>query len=211
MIRCSQLGQIMTNPRLKSETLSETAKAVIEDLVKESIFDVQLGQQTNKYCEKGNQTEDACIDLLSELHGIKYEKHFGRVTSQDLWLTRECDILLPSEGRDIKSAWSIETFPMTADKILKDKSAYEWQMRGYMLLYDREQWWIDYCLVDTPDDLCKFEPVELHFVSHLPARLRVTSAMIKRDLEIERQIVERLQVCREYFEELKQKVLDEHR
>jgi hypothetical protein len=95
--------------------------------------------------------------------------------------------------------------------LLKDKSAYEWQMRGYMLLYDREQWWIDYCLVDTPDDLCKFEPVELHFVSHLPARLRVTSAMIKRDLEIERQIVERLQVCREYFEELKQKVLDEHR
>ena len=40
-IRCSQLKLLMTAPRLKSEVLSETAKTLIKDLVKESVFGVR--------------------------------------------------------------------------------------------------------------------------------------------------------------------------
>ena len=37
-IRCSRLKLLMTAPRLKSEVLSETAKTLIKDLVKESVL-----------------------------------------------------------------------------------------------------------------------------------------------------------------------------
>ena len=44
---------------------------------------------------------------------------------------------------------------------------YEWQMRGYMWLYNRDCAIVDYCLVDTPEDLIGYEQRELHIVSHI--------------------------------------------
>lgn len=48
-------------------------------------------------------------------------------------------------------------------------------MRGYMWLYDKPRAYVDYCLVDTPEDLIGWEQQELHIVSHLPVENRVRS------------------------------------
>ena len=43
---------------------------------------------------------------------------------------------------------------------------YEWQMRGYMWLYNRDCAIVDYCLVDTPEDLIGYEQRVAHSQSH---------------------------------------------
>ena len=50
---------------------------------------------------------------------------------------------------------------------------YEWQMRGYMMLWDCDTAIVDYCLVDTPEHLIGYEQRELHIVSHIDPEKRV--------------------------------------
>ena len=56
-IRASAVSQIMTNPRSKSELLSQTAKSYIQDWMKESIYGVRK-QIKSKYIDKGLMMED---------------------------------------------------------------------------------------------------------------------------------------------------------
>ena len=62
--RASALGQLMTNARSKSETLSQTAKSYIEDWVKEQIYGVKK-QIKSKYIQKGLALEDMAIEFYS--------------------------------------------------------------------------------------------------------------------------------------------------
>jgi hypothetical protein len=71
-----------------------------------------------------------------------------------------------------------------------------------MMLWDAEEWSVDYALVDTPERLIGYEPLELHQVSHIPERLRLTSWALKRDIELEAKIVEKVKLAREYLTEV---------
>jgi hypothetical protein len=115
------------------------------------------------------------------------------------FITGECDLFDSGakRGHDIKSSWSIQTFPISVTDC--EDRLYEWQMRGYMALWDADEWEVNYCLVDTPDRLIGFEPMQLHVVSHLPEWTRVTSWTIKRDLEKEAAIYEKVKHAREYL------------
>lgn len=196
LIRCSQLKLLMTSPRLKSEALSETAKTLIKDLVKESVFGVRK-KITSKAIEKGIRCEDASIDLLNSVLFESYVKHVGRVFND--YITGECDILTDTSVRDIKTSWSIDTFPMFEDDMGND---YEWQMRGYMWLYNRDCAIVDYCLVDTPEDLIGYEQRELHIVSHINPIHRVRSIAYNRDAQKEQLIIDKVTAAREYYNEL---------
>ena len=46
--RASALGKLMTNPRSKSETLSQTTKSYLEEWVKEQIYGIKK-QINSKY------------------------------------------------------------------------------------------------------------------------------------------------------------------
>lgn len=196
-IRCSQLGLLMTNPKSKTDSLSETAKTMIKDIARESYFGVRKNI-SSKAMEKGIRCECESIELLNQALFASYKKHDGRVTNE--WITGECDILTDSYIRDIKTSWSMATFPLFSDEI--QNNAYEWQMRGYMWLYDRPCAYVDFCLIDTPADLIGFEQEELHQVSSIPPELRVSTIKYERDLNKESAIASRVIDARKYYDGL---------
>ena len=195
--RCSSIGKLMTEPRSKSEgVLSVGAKTYIRELAAQEIFGVDF-EVSSKYIEKGIEAEGDSIDLLNSVRGLSLVKNTERRDNE--FITGECDLFDDDakRGHDIKTSWSIATFPIiVAD--CEDK-LYEWQMRGYMALWDADEWEVNYCLVDTPDRLIGFEPMQLHVVSHLPEWMRVTTWTVKRDLEKEAAIYEKVKVANEYL------------
>lgn len=195
--RCSSLGKLMTEPRSKSEgPLSVGAKTYIRELAAQEIFGVEF-EISSKQIEKGIEVEGDSIDLLNSVRGLSLVKNVERRSND--FITGECDLFdaEAKRGHDIKSSWSIATFPITVADC-EDK-LYEWQMRGYMALWDAEEWEVNYCLVDTPDRLISFEPMQLHVVSHMPEWMRVTTWTVKRDLEKEAAIYEKVKAANEYL------------
>ena len=195
--RCSSIGKLMTEPRSKSEgVLSVGAKTYIRELAAQEIFGVDF-EVSSKYIEKGIEAEGDSIDLLNSVRGLSLTKNTERRDNE--FITGECDLFDDDakRGHDIKTSWSIATFPIiVAD--CEDK-LYEWQMRGYMALWDADEWEVNYCLVDTPDRLIGFEPMQLHVVSHLPEWMRVTTWTVKRDLDKEAAIYEKVKAANEYL------------
>ena len=195
--RCSSLGKLMTEPRSKSEgVLSVGAKTYIRELAAQEIFGVDF-VVSSKQMEKGIEAEGDSIDLLNSVRGLSLVKNTERRSNE--FITGECDLFDAGtkRGHDIKTSWSIATFPITVADC-EDK-LYEWQMRGYMALWDADEWEVNYCLVDTPERLIAFEPMDLHVVSHLPEWMRVTTWTIKRDLEKESAIYEKVKAANEYM------------
>ena len=195
--RCSSLGKLMTEPRSKSEgPLSVGAKTYIRELAAQEIFGVEF-EISSKQIEKGIEVEGDSIDLLNSVRGLSLVKNVERRSND--FITGECDLFdaEAKRGHDIKSSWSIATFPITVADC--EDRLYEWQMRGYMALWDADEWEVNYCLVDTPDRLIGFEPMPLHVVSHLPEWIRVTTWTVKRDLEKEAAIYEKVKAANEYL------------
>jgi hypothetical protein len=190
----------MTDARKQGE-LSETAKKLIQDEIKAEYFGVRE-RISSKYMTKGIECEQQSIDLLNESEfrlSKPYVKNDERKSNE--WITGECDIYDADSRliRDIKTSWSMYTFPLFAT----DASDYEWQMRGYMMLWDCDTASVDYCLVDTPEHLIGYEQREIHIVSHLPVDKRVKSFVFERDLEKEERIKARGEQLREYYFKLK--------
>lgn len=195
--RCSSLGKLMAEPRSKSEgVLSVGAKTYIRELAAQEIFGVEF-EVSSKAIEKGIEVEGDSIDLLNSVRGLSLFKNTDRKSND--FITGECDLFdaEAKRGHDIKSSWSIATFPITVADC--EDRLYEWQMRGYMALWDADEWEVNYCLVDTPDRLIGFEPMHLHVVSHLPEWMRVTTWTVKRDLEKEAAIYEKVKAANEYL------------
>ncbi len=195
-IRCSSLPKIMTNSRTKDGGLSETAKSEMIKIAKEDFYGYS-SQMTNKYVEKGIEVEDKSIELLSLVKFGQYTKNKVRVNND--FLTGECDINdeVNDEIIDIKSSWSLETFPALPNDInIKD---YEMQLRGYMMLYNRSKASVCYCMVSTPEGLTMYENKLLHEVEHIDPFARVTMLSIERDLEIEKQIEARCKAAIEFY------------
>lgn len=196
LIRCSSLPRIMVSPRSKGEVLSETAKSEMIKIAKEDFYGYN-SQITNKYVEKGIEVEDKSIELLNAVKLANYKKNVVRLEND--FLTGECDINdeVNDEIIDIKSSWSLETFPaLPSDINIKD---YEMQLRGYMMLYNRSKASVCYCMVSTPEGLTMYENKLLHEVDHIDPFARVTMLSIERDLEIEKQIEERCKVAIEFY------------
>lgn len=201
-IRCSSIGKLMTEPKSKSEILSVGAKTAIREIAAQDIFGVDF-EISDRKLEKGNLVERDSIDLLNRVRCLSLVKNTER--RSNAWLTGECDLFDPSvpRGHDVKSAWSVQTFPLCVEDVAEaQRKLYEWQMRGYMCLWDCPEWEINYCLVDTPDNLIGYEPLQLHVVSHIPEHLRVTTWTVKRDKELEAAIFKKVEAARLYYVEV---------
>jgi len=195
IFRCSSLGRIMTSPRTKGEVLSETAKTYIRSLAKEDFYGY-TSEIENKYLTKGINQELESIELLNAVRFEDYTKNSERITT-DL-LTGECDIITDDTIIDIKTSWSLETFPATSDEA-HDKD-YEWQLRGYMMLYNRPKAELVFCMVTTdPELLNAWDNKTIHEVDHIEPRFRVTSVKYERDEALEGQMLEKLKAAQEYY------------
>lgn len=199
-IRCSALGQIMTEPTAAAakvgEVLSVGAKTYIRKLAREDIFGVQDFVST-RAMEKGTRCEGEGILLYNAVFGTAHVKNTERRT--DEYLTGECDIAA-DPVIDIKLPWSVSTFPI-CELDAKD-AGYEWQGRGYMRLWGVDRYRVAYCMVDTPEDLMGYERPDLHRVSHIDDRLRVTVWDFERDAEKEALIVAKVKAAREYYAQI---------
>ena len=200
LFRCSSIGKLMTEPKTKTEgPLSVGAKTYIRELAKQEIFGVEF-EFSSKETQKGIEVEDQSIALLNRVRGLSLQKNAERKTNG--LITGECDLYDADRkrGHDLKSSWSAKTFPGWT-KDCEDK-LYEWQMRGYMWLWDADEWEVNYALVDTPERLIGYEPLQLHVVSHIPEHLRLTTWLIERDFAKERAIAEKVEAAREYYAEV---------
>lgn len=192
----------MTEPRTKSEgVLSVGARTYIRELAQQEILGVDF-EFSSKETQKGIEVEDESIALLNRVRGLSLSKNKERKSNG--LISGECDLydVERKRGHDLKSSWSAKTFPgWVVD--CEDK-LYEWQMRGYMWLWDADEWEVNYALVDTPERLIGFEPLQMHVVGHIPEHMRLTSWTIQRDFAKERAIAEKVKAAREYYAEVVQ-------
>src|SRR5574343_43701 len=200
IIRCSSLKLAMTEALAKNAGLSESAKKVVEDEIRALYFGVRE-KISNKFMQKGIDCEQQSIDLLNNVEfrlSKPYTKNTERKSNQ--FITGECDIYDAETSliRDIKTSWSLATFPLFAT----NADDYEWQIRGYMMLWDCDEASVDYCLVDTPEHLIGYEQRDLHIVSHIAPEKRVKSFVYERDLEKEERIKQRCEQLQEYYNQL---------
>ena len=197
--RASQLGKLMTSYRTKGEALSQTAKSYIIQKAKEDFFDYH-SELTNKYVLKGIHQEQDSIDLLNAVRFENYKKYEHRAENE--WLTGSCDIITEELIIDVKTSWSLDTFPSTSYE-LKDLNDYEWQGRAYLWLYDRPRFELSYVMVSTLDELLSdFDNYSLHKVDHIDPAKRITSITFERDKELEIQMAERLIEATKFYKEV---------
>jgi hypothetical protein len=195
----SSIGKIMTNARSKSEVLSETAKSYIKSIAKQDFYGYNI-ELNNKYIIKGIEQEQDSIDLVNAVRFTDYKKNKVRLETEVM--TGECDILLDDAIIDIKTSWSLETWPATAED--GDESLYEWQGRAYMYLYDRLSFELIYCMVSTDPQnklglLNQWDNMSLHRVDHIDAAKRITVIRYERDIELELAMLERLRHASEFY------------
>lgn len=195
--RASQIGKLMTTSRTKGELLSQTAKSYIEQLAKEHFYGYE-STIVNRYLDKGINQELESIQLLNSVRFENFEKNKQRVENE--WLTGECDILTSEKIIDIKTSWSLDTFPELPEDI--DSKDYEWQGRAYMMLYEKHEFELIYCMVSTWDEfLTQYDDKSIHKVDHIDPRFRITSVTFERDFELENQMIERCKLATDYYNE----------
>lgn len=145
LFRCSSLGDIMTEPRSKSEEFSKTAmKRAIEAYII-SRYDRFPKDITSDAIRKGLMVEDDAIDILSRVDGKLYLKNEARFS--DDYITGTPDII-SDDVVDIKSSFDIFSFFSSKFDYEKD---YWWQLQGYMALTGKKTARLAYVLCDTPD------------------------------------------------------------
>lgn len=205
-IRCSSLSKIMTEPKSKSEKLSVGAKTYVEELAKQFVYNFEK-VVSSKEMEKGTLVEPHSIALINDVFFTSYEKNTER--RENDWITGECDIYVPgSKVIDVKSPWSLATFPATI--FAGQDKDYEWQLRGYMWLWNVDHSEINYCMVNTPDELIHYEDPAIHYVDHIDPSLRVTRVPYNRDTSLEEQIKGKVEAAREYFNAIVEAIALEH-
>ena len=196
--RASQLGKLMANDR-SGKNMGQTAKGYIIQKAKQEFFEYE-GELNSKYLNKGLAQEQDSINLLNLVRLEDYKKNEDRVENE--WLSGCCDIITDTSIIDIKTSWSLDTFPATSYE-LKDLSDYEWQGRAYMWLYDMPKFELCYVMVTTaPEIMGEYENGALHYVDHIAPEKRITSITFERDKEIEIQMAERLILATEFYNEV---------
>lgn len=205
LIHPSSLGKIMTEPKSKTETLSEGAKTYIKQLAKEHVYGYRENI-TSKYMEKGTALEDDAIEMYNRVFFTDYAKNDE--VKKNNWLIGCCDIDTGSKIIDIKCSWSLATFPATSEDGI-DKG-YEWQGRGYMMLWDRPVFENAYCMLSTPLELIKYEQEELHLVDFIPEHMRITIVQYERDEALESKIKEKVEAAQEFYLKTIELIKEQH-
>jgi hypothetical protein len=191
----------------KELSLSAGAKTFLKSLAKEYVFGYHK-VVTTKYMDKGLALEDEAIALLNRVRFKSYVKNTERRMSE--FLTGECDIYVPGvKTIDTKVAWSLDTFPGWSEDA--HDPLYEWQGRSYMKLWDVPEHEVTFIMLDTPDDLRKWEQPELHEVSHHCPTKRITSITYQRDLVLEKKLDDKCRVAHDYLMNLVAQFNIEHR
>jgi hypothetical protein len=222
--RASQTGALMTDPRSKSETISETTKTYLIEVY----INVMYGRKKeiiSKAMQKGLMQEEDSLTLLSRVEKTLFLKNEENLKND--WLTGTPDIIhiLPDGKkliRDTKTSWDIFTFFKAKTNGI-DKGYY-WQLQSYMDMAGAENASLDYCLVNTPPALIEsekrkfmwnqgiinpddeisaeaFATIEKNCLfDEIPIEQRVHSIPIERNQEDINRLHARVEQCREWMQ-----------
>lgn len=206
LFRCSQLADLIVQPRNKSDAISQTAKAAIRAIAKDDLFGFKAFTG-NKFTKKGNLLESTAIRLSGAKRFRHYEKHIGRVSNE--LITGECDILDRKNSLiiDTKCTWDIGTHPFFYDEAVEKvkKAGYDIQMQGYMWLYDLPRAEIDFWLLPCPPELLSDwddHDQLIDFVENIPLEKRLTTIVIERDEAVIDQLKAIIPHCQYYYHSL---------
>jgi hypothetical protein len=221
----SSLGSLMTDPRSKSDTLSETCKAHLMECYIERVYG-RKKEIMNKYIDKGIQCEEDSLTLYSRVMKTFYKKN-KQVYEND-YLIGTPDIITEDDVIEIKTSWDIFTFHQVLHKAINKD--YFWQVQGYMELTEKKRARLVYCLVDaTPEmvedakkklawqmkviddavdqsyiDACAEIDKSMTF-SDIPIEERYLQITIERDDNMIEKSHDRIDVCRAFLNKLTDK------
>jgi hypothetical protein len=191
--RASGGGAILTNPRNKTELLSETTKTFLNDWMKQQIYGYRKEIST-KQMDKGISFEDDSIDKAIDWCDlefvIKNEEKF-----EDDFFTGEPDIITSDSVIDIKNSWDCWTFPLFDDEI--PTKGYEIQVQIYMHLTGKKKASVIYMLLTTPES---YNNVEMTY-DHVDTKLRYKRFDFVYDPEIIEKLKQRVIDCRTYIKQ----------
>jgi hypothetical protein len=192
----------MTKPRTKGAEWSETAKGAMLEAAREQLFGVRKSLDDVKCIQKGIMCEDEGIQLYNDVFMYDLKKVEAIERRSNGIITGEPDLIAvgSQKGVDIKVAWSLLTFPLTEDQA--GKNEYKYQAMGYMCLFDLPRWEIAYCAIDTPEELLKpWDDPEIHVIDPaIPLHHRITVVTYERDMEAEREMLEKCRKANEWIE-----------
>ena len=219
-IRCSAIGKIMTEPRAKSESLSETTKQYLQ----EWYLSEKYGRKKDirsKFLQKGIMAEEKSITLLNDYFLANNREIFLKKNPQsfaDDDITGTPDLIFDDEVYDIKSSWDIFTFPFF-DTEWKNKDYY-YQLQGYLALTGLKKAALCYVLTNTPDCLIydearrasydlgfggeitaeiEEEAIRNHTFDDIPLSDRIRIFPIERDDDVIAKIREKVSLCRDFL------------
>jgi len=211
---CSGLKNLMVNPRLKSETLSETTKSYLSELfIKEAFGREKSDMVANKYVRKGIECETDSIELYEKVKGEKYFKN--QETLANDYFVGTPDIIADDKVIDLKTSWDLWTF-FNVDQSQGEKDYY-YQLLGYMDLTGKKKASLAYCLVNTPEGIIADDTYRLQFYmpeekaleyrnnyifDDIPEINRVKSYEFEYKEEEVEKLKERVQLSREYLSSL---------
>jgi hypothetical protein len=192
-IRASAAGSIMTNPRSKSETFSETTLTFVEDWLKEQIYGVKK-DFSSKYTKKGITLEDEAIDKSIEWLDLPVVLK-NELPLSDEHFTGTPDLILDDEVLDIKCSWDAFTFPLFDNEIpTKD---YMYQLQVYMALTGKRKARLVYVLLNTPEEINPYG-INPNY-DELDKKYRIKTFAIEYDESIISDLRARVEQIREYL------------
>ena len=195
-IRASASGKVMTNPRAKTELISETTKSYVKEYLISEIYGIKKSIN-NKYLSKGiwleDEAIDKAIDWLDIPFALKNEKYF-----EDDFFCGTPDLILEDEVIDIKCSWDAFTFPLFENEIpTKD---YFYQLQVYMHLTGKRKARLVYVLLNTPEELL-YE--EKHSYDNMDKKYRIKTFDVDYSEDIIADLKDRVTNIREYIKKIK--------
>ena len=188
-IRASAGGKLMTEPRAKSETLSETTKSYLKEWAISEMFGVK-NEIKSKYTERGLQDEDKAIDLMMTVldlpFTIKNEQYF-----ENDYFCGTPDLIVGDTVYDAKCVWSCFTFPIF-EKELQNKD-YFYQLQIYMHLTGCKKAVLSYVLLDNDVIGHKYQ---------VEPKQRIKTFEFEYDPEVIEKLKEKVILSREFLKQL---------
>lgn len=152
LFRCSQLGYLMTEPKLKADKEAGNLSAGAKTHLKDVYASIVLGRNTdisNKYLLKGVSVEEDSISLFSRVKRQFFAKNEEHLRNEYIMGTPDIRAI---DGKvyDIKSRWDVFTFIRTINNPMDDLNY--WQICGYAMMEGVSTGVIVNTLVNTPLD-----------------------------------------------------------
>lgn len=183
----------MSNAKVKGE-LSAGCKTYLETWYANDKEEIH-----SKYFDKGNMVENECIDLMASVldKGIAFKNDERK---ENEYFIGTCDVQLDDCIVDVKSVWNRKGLHSACNGLDKD---YEWQLRGYMELYNKTKAILFYGLCDTPEE-CNYGTEVIY--SDMPLEERWVAYNVESDSQLVQEIIDKVVKCREYLEEYASKI-----